>query len=1281
MTESLNTPVLVTVSAGLNIYDIYLTSPIHDYIQKNIAQSGKPYELPLLEDMGRRLSRESIVIDVGANIGNHTFYLANTIGCRVIAFEPNAELVEAMQMTVNHAGLQQLVTVYGYALGSHESTARFDKLLPENIGAQSLKVGEGSLQVYALDSIAGINKIDAIKIDVEGMELDVLEGARNYLKQYKPIIYIECISLERFREVTEFLAELGYEYAETFNATPTHLFLYQKSMSEQGLKLRLKQVENIYISRENAKSVKQLNEYQEKYREVIQVNKTLGCELDACMQLLEKAKNSRRNTKAKLKKLKKLKTTYRELTEERHSINKDTEIQRGSGSTHVLPRPAPSRDIGSDRENSLESLGKASDGLSTLQYRNKQLVFETSEIQRRFAAATEDVNEKNRIIRELENKRENDHITISRLEEQYKITLRNAKEIFIREREENLLFVRNLVNQRQEAVASISAYQNQLNSIIEYKVNIEKLSAERAELVPYAFQEDAKLTELKEKHQSLRQFAQKLAVFNQLHNDQASTNVSALTKVAGAMEPTQFEFDTKNEQKDSFDKISIVDEKQSPSKLVELQNVELGIDSTVQQFNKEVSPGTKLRCLASINYVNTTTTHNKALLLLSFYNAHGIFLDFRPESFAWTNQFSSYYKYLPDTKNQEQIVYDGFVPREAAFLRVGLAGFDLKKNESIEINRFLLEFEPDKNQNKTISSHFFQIYDEHGEEALVKELLELYLVEKNLAKIKLALLLDFLVTYSLSRLNIQKIMINLSNKLNKLGYLKDQISLLEICIEFDKSEFSVTAAYWGFVRAGDISRAKSCVHWLLDICAKSPERSLQKLIKEAKESYVFLSVKDIRELIKESASKYVEGSYQPISKKIAYILHNSLPYASGGYAIRGHGLATKLQESGYETVVINRPGFPLDTNSEVKVSDITLEDTIDDLKYFRILSPSRIGLTLLEYIKQASQALFEKFSIVRPSIVIAASNHLTAIPALIAAKQLGIPFYYEVRGFWEVTRISREPEFESSELYQKLSDFEALAANESHGVFTLNGPMKDELIKRGVPEASIRLLPNSCRLSVLDSERDLSLSAELGFPNHIPVIGYVGTFVQYEGLDHLAEACGLLKEKGIEFRLLIVGNENTAGTERGSITQIVADIARKYKFDDWLVMPGRIPHEKVESYYSLIDIAPFPRKPQPVTEMVSPMKLLEAAAMKKAIVVSSVKALVDMVQNMQTGLVFEKGNVKDLSEKMELLIRNPNLRKALGENARSWVENERTWDETANKLIEYLETESIKKCS
>ena len=123
---------------------------------------------------------------------------------------------------------------------------------------------------------------------------------------------------------------------------------------------------------------------------------------------------------------------------------------------------------------------------------------------------------------------------------------------------------------------------------------------------------------------------------------------------------------------------------------------------------------------------------------------------------------------------------------------------------------------------------------------------------------------------------------------------------------------------------------------------------------------------------------------------------------------------------------------------------------------------------------------------------------------------------------------------------------------------------------------------------------------------------------------------------------------------------------------DWVILPGRVPHDEVSDYYSLIDITPFPRKPQPVTEMVSPMKPLEAAAMKKAIVVSSVKALKEMIVHEGNGLIFEKGNISDLATQLERLISNDELRIKLGDSAREWVETERTWQITAKKMDDIL---------
>ena len=292
---------------------------------------------------------------------------------------------------------------------------------------------------------------------------------------------------------------------------------------------------------------------------------------------------------------------------------------------------------------------------------------------------------------------------------------------------------------------------------------------------------------------------------------------------------------------------------------------------------------------------------------------------------------------------------------------------------------------------------------------------------------------------------------------------------------------------------------------------------------------------------------------------------------------------------------------------------------------------------------------------------------------MIAAKRLGIPFYYEVRGLWEITRVSREPEFEKKPAYTVQVLLETLAAKHADHVFTLTQPMVNELVKRGVESNSISLVPNSCSPeNFIPKERDMELVKKLKIPNNVPVIGYIGTFVQYEGLDNLAEACALLKMKGVQFRLLLVGNENASGQEVGPITAKISEIATTYGFADWLIMPGRIPFDEVESYYSLIDIAPFPRKPQPVCELVSPMKPLEALAMKKAVLVSSVQALKEMVVEEETGLVFEKGNINDLADKLQLLIDNKILRHILGENGRVWVEQERNWVKTTETIKDQL---------
>jgi glycosyltransferase involved in cell wall biosynthesis len=404
------------------------------------------------------------------------------------------------------------------------------------------------------------------------------------------------------------------------------------------------------------------------------------------------------------------------------------------------------------------------------------------------------------------------------------------------------------------------------------------------------------------------------------------------------------------------------------------------------------------------------------------------------------------------------------------------------------------------------------------------------------------------------------------------------------------------------------------------------------------------------------------------------VLHNSLPYSSGGYGTRSHGVASGIRDAGYEVIVLTRPGFPLDIKPELTSADVAAEDLIDCIRYVRTLEPMRKGLSMLRYVTEAADALELRLREMRPEMVVAASNHVTALPALIAARRLGLPFVYEVRGLWEITRISREQEFEDTAAFAVQSLLEASVAQLADHVFTLTEPMREELSRRGVASEKIDLLPNSCSPErFLPRERDSELAARLAIPAGTPVIGYIGTFVDYEGLEDLTLACALLKKRGVEFRLMLVGNENASGSERGPITAQILQIATTEEMADWLIMPGRVPHEEVEDYYSLIDIAPFPRKPWPVCEMVSPLKPLEALAMQKAVVVSNVRALAEMIDDGKTGRLFQKGNVAALADTLEALIADPDLRIQLGRNGRRWVEAERTWRQVGNTFAHNVE--------
>ena len=409
----------------------------------------------------------------------------------------------------------------------------------------------------------------------------------------------------------------------------------------------------------------------------------------------------------------------------------------------------------------------------------------------------------------------------------------------------------------------------------------------------------------------------------------------------------------------------------------------------------------------------------------------------------------------------------------------------------------------------------------------------------------------------------------------------------------------------------------------------------------------------------------------PEGKNVIYHASQSMPHTSSGYAIRTHGLTSSLNSKGYDVDVFLRNGYPLD-RSDFKGSDVNTEEEVENVTYhFSHTEPNNPSLInyqevynfnrLDEYENQAINALISNGRKSKPIAIHSASNFVVGLAGARAAKALGIPSIYELRGFWHLTQSTKRDGYEGSDHYKLSERFEIETAKESDYVFTITKALKDILVENGVEESKISVLPNAVDASKFKIlPKDVELEKELGFKNKV-VIGYIGSFVDYEGLDLLLEACSILKEKhGDLFRLLLVGD--------GDSMQLLRRTARFLQLEDQVVFTGRIPHEEVQKYYSLIDIAPLPRKGLRVCELVSPLKPFEAMGSGKVLVVSSVQALAEIVDDGVTGMVFEKDNSADLAVKLETAILDENLRKQIGTDANKWVMENHSWEVISERV-------------
>jgi PEP-CTERM/exosortase A-associated glycosyltransferase len=298
----------------------------------------------------------------------------------------------------------------------------------------------------------------------------------------------------------------------------------------------------------------------------------------------------------------------------------------------------------------------------------------------------------------------------------------------------------------------------------------------------------------------------------------------------------------------------------------------------------------------------------------------------------------------------------------------------------------------------------------------------------------------------------------------------------------------------------------------------------------------------------------------------------------------------------------------------------------------------------------------EVASTYRPDVIHAHSPVLNAIPALRVGRQLGIPVVYEIRAFWEDAAVDHGSYHEGSWKYRLVRLLETWVCRRAAHVITLCDGLRLDLIRRGIPAEKLSIVRNGISLEEFrECERDAELTKKYCLDGK-KVIGYVGSFYRYEGLDLLLDAFALLGNRHKELVLLLVGG--------GEMHEALKERVRRLGWENRVHLPGRIPHDRVAGVYAAMDVLAYPRYSMRLTNLVTPLKPLEAMAMGKAVIASNIGGHRELIRDGETGILFPAGDAGALASAIERLLLDQNLRTAIARRGRDWVRQEHPWEKT-----------------
>lgn len=385
------------------------------------------------------------------------------------------------------------------------------------------------------------------------------------------------------------------------------------------------------------------------------------------------------------------------------------------------------------------------------------------------------------------------------------------------------------------------------------------------------------------------------------------------------------------------------------------------------------------------------------------------------------------------------------------------------------------------------------------------------------------------------------------------------------------------------------------------------------------------------------------------SLRVLHVLDHSLPLHSG-YTFRTLALLREQRRRGWETFHLTTPK---------QGPGLALEQEAEGWHFYR--TPNQAGSSHLRQMYWVAQRIGGLIDVLRPDLIHAHSPVLNALPALWVRHRTDVPLVYEMRASWEDAAVDHGSTSEGSLRYRVSRGLESFALRRADAVTTICEGLRQDILMRGLAEGSVTVIPNAVDVESFQFgvEADPALRQELRLDG-CTVLGFAGSFYRYEGLHLVIDALATLRQRHPELRLLLVGG----GPEEANLKAQVARLG----LQEVVCFTGRVPHAQVQRYYELIDLLCYARLPIRLTELVTPLKPLEAMAQGRVLLASDVGGHRELIRDGRTGYLCPAGSAEAWVQGVERALADQQRWTQIRQQGRTFVETERTW---ANSVARY----------